>query len=137
MLNEFTASLQKEGEKGTEILPSWFRQQPAITLDPEVIHNAERINEYRNKVEFTIGYRYSLEKQSEDGICVGFNVGDSSKGINYVAEAGEIRVNSQNSLRCAQLMTSLVEESGLKPYQKAMQTGFWRILLYRESQKTG
>ena len=37
------------------------------------------VNEYRNKVEFTIGKRYEDEK-----ICVGFNKGNLNKGITFV-----------------------------------------------------
>ena len=44
------------------------------------------INEYRNKVEFTVGKRYEDNK-----ICVGFNVGNMNKGIIYVDYPDKIK----------------------------------------------
>lgn len=67
---------------------------------------------------------------------MGFNIGDSSKGINFVDSPDEIRVNSKASVQAAKLIESLVAHSDLKPYSKVTQEGFWRILLYRESDQT-
>ena len=84
MIDSFQKSLEAEASKGTEIAPMWFRQRPELPLEEEVINNGARIDGYRNKVEFTIGHKYNLEAEKIDGVCVGFNVGDSSKGINFV-----------------------------------------------------
>lgn len=61
VLDGFATQMRKDIESGSEATPNWFRQQPQIPLDDVVIHS-EAIDEYRNKVEFTIGMRYDLEK---------------------------------------------------------------------------
>jgi hypothetical protein len=67
---------------------------------------------------------------------VGFNVGDTSKGVTYVDDPTNTRVNSKESLTMAKLCEDLVRGSGLPPYSKPTLMGFWRIFLYRESQVT-
>lgn len=71
-----------------------------------------------------------------DGVCVGFNVGDSNKGINFVDKPDNTRVNSAESLIAASICEKLVIESGLEIFNKTLNSGFWRILLYRESKVT-
>lgn len=61
-----------------------------IETDPEYI------NEYRNKVEFTIGKRYE-----DNQICVGFNKGNISKGIIYVDYPDNIKAISKESISVA------------------------------------
>ena len=51
------------------------------------------INEYRNKVEFTIGRRYE-----DQALCVGFNKGNISKGIIYVDYPDNIKAISKESI---------------------------------------
>ena len=87
---------------------------------------------YRNKVEFTIGHRY----ENREEICVGFNKGNVNKGIIFVDYPDKIRVISKESLMAAKMLEAIVRESGLEPYDKTTNQGFWRILLFRESKKT-
>ena len=47
-----------------------------------------------------------------------------------------IKVNSKESLLVARQFEEIVKESGLSPYNKRDNRGFWRILLYRESKVT-
>ena len=69
-------------------------------------------------------------------VCVGFNVGDSSKGINFVDSPENTRVNSQESILAAKICEDIVKTSGLEPFVKSKIEGFWRIFLYRESSTT-
>jgi len=67
---------------------------------------------------------------------VGFNVGDSKHGVTFVDSPAGTKVNSDESLKAALICEELVKTSGLEPYDKCMQKGFWRIFLYRESKVT-
>lgn len=69
-------------------------------------------------------------------MCVGFNIGDSQKGVTFVDSPQGTRVNSDESLQAAQLCQSIVSESGIEPFNKQKIEGFWRIFLYRESKVT-
>ncbi len=97
---------------------------------------SHKIDSYRNKVEFTIGRKYNIVEQCVGDVCVGFNVGDSSKGINYVDSPENTRVNSEESIIAAKRCEAIVRASGLEPFIKSKIEGFWRILLYRESSIT-
>jgi hypothetical protein len=61
--------------------------------------DAEFINEYRNKVEFTIGRRYE-----DNAICVGFNKGVINRGIMYVDFPDNIKVISKESIMVAKIV---------------------------------
>lgn len=93
---------------------------------PEAYRNC-----YRNKVEFTIGRRYQ-----DNAICIGFNTGNLSRGITFVDYPDEIKTNSFESVMVAKAVEKLVIESGLEPYDKRINQGFWRLLLFRESKRT-
>jgi hypothetical protein len=60
-LDGFQDSLNKEIAANNEEAPMWFKTNPVIELDEQVIHSS-KIDAYRNKVEFTIGRKYDLEK---------------------------------------------------------------------------
>jgi tRNA/tmRNA/rRNA uracil-C5-methylase (TrmA/RlmC/RlmD family) len=94
------------------------------------------IDEYRNKVEFTVGREYASEGLGK--VCVGFNRGNLSKGITFVDKPDDIRVNSKESLIMSHRFQSIVEdfEEKYEPYSRTKNEGFWRILLYRESRET-
>lgn len=65
------------------------------------------MNEYRNKVEFTIGIRY----ENESEICVGFNKGNLSKGITFVDYPDGIKSISAESVHVAKIVEKLARES--------------------------
>jgi len=65
--------------------------------------DAEHRDQYRNKVEFTIGRRYA-----DDAICVGFNTGNPSKGITFVDYPDGIKTNSLESVIVAKKVQELV-----------------------------
>jgi tRNA/tmRNA/rRNA uracil-C5-methylase (TrmA/RlmC/RlmD family) len=71
-----------------------------IPFDQQVICS-DKINHYRNKVEFTVGHCYNKDEAKIGEICVGFNVGNSSKGVNFVDSPDNILVNSHESLIAA------------------------------------
>jgi tRNA/tmRNA/rRNA uracil-C5-methylase (TrmA/RlmC/RlmD family) len=73
----------------------------------------EHRDQYRNKVEFTIGRTYK-----DNSICVGFNVGNPSKGITFVDYPDGIKTNSVESVRVAKQVQDLVIASGVEPYDK-------------------
>jgi tRNA/tmRNA/rRNA uracil-C5-methylase (TrmA/RlmC/RlmD family) len=127
--------LKAEITKNNEPAPSWYRASPAIALDPQIICS-DKIDAYRNKVEFTVGIKYDESSKSVGDACVGFNVGNSSKGINFVDLPDEIKVNSKESLEAAQRFERIVKSSGQLPFNKNSNSGLWRILLYRESVRT-
>ena len=75
-----------------------------LPLDAEIIHS-DRLDGYRNKVEFTVGRMYAAPRAGVDElynregpVCVGFNRGNLAKGIQFVEKPDNIRVNSQDSL---------------------------------------
>ena len=112
-----------------------------MPLSDEIIHS-DALEGYRNKVEFTVGYQYAPPREGEDElwakgpICVGFNRGNLAKGISFVEKPDSIKVNSAESLIVAKKFEKIVAESGLAPYDKSNNKGFWRILVYRESKVT-
>ena len=89
---------------------------------------------YRNKVEFTIGRKFDSENKNDNNcqgdICIGFNVGNLSKGVLFVEEPDQIKVNSKESLLVKDKVLKIVKESGLEPYDRMKCTGFWRVLLF-------
>ena len=54
----------------------------------------------------------------------------------FVEKPDNIRVNSKECLLVAKKFEEIVRESGLEPYDKIWNKGFWRLLIYRESQRT-
>ena len=117
-----------------------------MPLDPEIIHAAENLDGYRNKVEFTVGRSYAPAREDKEGelynaetapVVVGFNRGNLAKGISFVEKPDNIRVNSSESILVAKQFEQIVNEHPeLEPFNKASGKGFWRILLYRESKIT-
>jgi hypothetical protein len=77
-----------------------------------------------------------MENKTVGDICVGFNVGDSSKGVNFVDSPANTKVNSEESLIAAKLIEEIVKNSNVEPFLKTKIEGYWRIFLYRESSKT-
>jgi len=63
-------------------------------------------------------------------------MGALQKGIVFVEKPDSIKVNSPESLICAKKFEAIVVKSGQEPYDRCQNKGFWRILLYRESQVT-
>jgi len=45
--------------------------------------------------------QYDVNDRKVGKVCVGFNVGNQSKGINFVDKPDEINVNSKESLAAA------------------------------------
>ncbi len=126
--------------KREEQAPGWYdRERPKEIVDmgipcpfSHVIEcDAHYINEYRNKVEFTIGRRYE-----DNALCVGFNKGNLSKGITFVDYPDQIKSISAASIKAAKIVEKLVIDSGIEPYDRRTNVGYWRILLFRESKKT-
>ena len=130
VLRSFTNMLEKDIKNSGEERPRWFSPNNELPcpLSHVIESDLDYINEYRNKVEFTIGKRYE-----DNEICVGFNKGNLSKGIIYVDYPDNIKAISQTSIFVAKRVEAIVKRSQLEPYDRNKNQGFWRILLYRES----
>ena len=80
-----------------EIYPVWYdklgKPELPCELSGVIECDKEFVNEYRNKVEFTIGRRYQ-----DNEICVGFNVGNFNKGIIFVDYPDNIKAISKESI---------------------------------------
>eukprot|EP00347_Sterkiella_histriomuscorum_P007969 403346871 len=133
VLKGFTSQLERDIQKNGEQRPSWFSMDKDLPCElSHVIEcDLDYINQYRNKVEFTIGRRFE-----DNEICVGFNKGNMSKGIMYVDYPDNIKSISDSSVQVAKIVEKIVKDSGIEPYDRKINQGFWRILLYRESKKT-
>lgn len=59
-----------------------------------------------------------------------------NKGILYVDHADNIKAISRSSLAVAKKLEEIIKQSGIEPYDRKTNKGYWRILLYRESKKT-
>ena len=59
-----------------------------------------------------------------------------AQGILYVDSPDDISVIPDRSIRIAKEFEQIINDSGIEPYDRVVNTGFWRILLYRESKKT-
>ena len=83
-LKTFNKALDNDVKNKREDTPNWYTEEVRDSKQPCLLSHIitcddDYINEYRNKVEFTIGKKY------ENGeICVGFNKGNLNKGITYV-----------------------------------------------------
>lgn len=153
VLKEFTAHLKKQIKDDKEICPAWFRDvylaqelEPVCPLKYVIQCPPENIEGYRNKVEFTIGRRFGGFKDDTDEevlgkVCIGFNIGNLAKGIIFTEPPEDVKVISKESLIVRDMAQKLIEDSMWKydhvgPYDKRINKGFWRILLYRESKIT-
>lgn len=54
----------------------------------------------------------------------------------YVDYPDNIKAISKESILVAKIMERIAKESGLEPYDRVKNEGFWRIVLYRESKRT-
>ena len=138
VLSKFHKQLRKEfKQQGSEVLPPWIEDaksqldETPCVLETVLQCDTEHRIGYRNKVEFTIGNRYS------DGtVCVGFNAGNQSKGYMFVEPPNNVRNISESAVEAARLMQSIVERSGASAYDRAKHTGLWRLLIVKESWRT-
>lgn len=48
----------------------------------------------------------------------------------------KIKSISASSIHAAKIVEKIVIESGVEPYDRRVNAGYWRILLFRESKKT-
>jgi len=137
VLRGFSETLDKDIKfNREEAYPTWYTKELQELKQPcelsHIIECEEQFrDQYRNKVEFTIGRRYQ-----DNAICVGFNTGNLSKGITFVDYPDGIKTNSKESVEVAKIVERIVIESGVEPYDKRINKGYWRICLYRESKKT-
>lgn len=137
VLQGFSKALDSDvNSKREDVYPSWYIKDNLDLKQPcELSHiiecDEEYRNQYRNKVEFTIGRRYQ-----DNAVCVGFNTGNLSKGITFVDYPDEIKTHSNESVWVAKQVQQLVIESGIEPYDKRINSGYWRIVLFRESKIT-
>jgi len=133
LLEGFSQTLDQDVKAGREVYPQWYspESRQLCQLSHIIECDEEHRNQYRNKVEFTIGRRYQ-----DNAVCVGFNTGNLSKGITFVDYPNEIKTNSAESIWVAKCVEEMVIKSGVEPYDKRRNQGFWRLLLYRESKRT-
>ena len=146
MLTDFTKQLEDNIAQNKEYSPAWYRDihlavkagkdlMPVCPLEKVIECDENMRIGYRNKVEFTVGRKFKAIGE-QGPICVGFNLGNMAKGILFVEEPDKIKVISPESLSVAKQMEKLIAASGVEPYDRCTNEGFWRIVLYRESKKT-
>ena len=147
MLSEFNKTLNHEIKKSNEVAPTWYSMlegEKNLPLDPQIIACEDKLEGYRNKVEFTVGRIYEPAREGHDElwnqeapICVGFNRSNLTKGIEFVEQPDDIKVNSKESIIAAKQFEQIVKNHpDLPPFHRSSAKGFWRILLYRESKVT-
>jgi tRNA/tmRNA/rRNA uracil-C5-methylase (TrmA/RlmC/RlmD family) len=86
---------------------------------------------YRNKNEFTVGLSPTGEP------TVGFSLGLVRDGEFFVGAVTEECVTTGAiSREVAEVMTSLVRQSGRSPYDKRAHVGYWRQIMCRHSERT-
>lgn len=54
----------------------------------------------------------------------------------FVDKPDNILSISAESITAAKTLEALVKESGIEPYDRKINNGYWRLLLFRESKKT-
>ena len=59
-----------------------------------------------------------------------------AQGILYVDSPDNISVCPDRSIGVAKAFEEIIHQSGIDPFDRVTNKGFWRILLYRESKKT-
>lgn len=136
ILKSFSTQITKDLKNSDEQMPSWYTKELQDMGMPCKLSHIIECDEgfrdqYRNKVEFTIGKRYE-----DNEICVGFNKGNLNKGITFVDYPDNIKAISHQSIQAAKTLEAYVKQSGIEPYDRRINQGYWRILLYRESKQT-
>lgn len=102
VLRGFSNTLDNDVKsKREDHYPNWYTSELKELKQPcelsHIIECEEQFrNQYRNKVEFTIGRRYE-----DNSICVGFNTGNQNKGIIFVDYPDGIKTNSADSVQIA------------------------------------
>lgn len=122
----------KSNIKPEESLPAWAQQEKCCEMSDFIESDCDRIFNYRNKAEFTIG------KNHEGLINVGFNRGNFNKGIMWVEEAAHCPITSKESLILCKTLQDFIRENQekLPVFDRFSHEGFWRNLVIRQSDET-
>lgn len=98
---------------------------------------AEKIYDYRNKMEFTFSdRRWITDNETTDkskNFALGLHV---PRRFDKVLDIDACLLQSETSNQILQTVKSLTQESGLTPYSIRTHTGFWRFLVIREGKNT-
>jgi tRNA (uracil-5-)-methyltransferase len=88
---------------------------------------------YRSKSEFTIGYNL------DGDITIGFNKGSYHNQTITIESPRNVQIISKNTKFVVALLEHFIKENfpALSPFDRIKQTGFWRYLIVRESERTG
>lgn len=139
ILNEILKLINTKGQNllknDSEAIPDWLKKEKPCEIEDFIIADEEERLNYRNKAEFTIGKNFEKE------INVGFNRGNFNKGISWIEKPDQCPIVSQESLKIAELLRKFIvdnleKNSSLDAYNKFDHSGFWRNLVIRQSKKT-
>mmetsp|Transcript_911 Transcript_911/g.1385 ORF Transcript_911/g.1385 Transcript_911/m.1385 type:complete len:659 (+) Transcript_911:65-2041(+) len=109
-------------------LYSWLKSRRAIEVK-DVIASPQQ-HAYRNKCEFTFGYR---EKDGKQIPSVGFLASGWSGGVSLPHICQNI---SWEFCALAEIFEEFLKDSPIPPYDSRQHEGLWRILTIRSSRRT-
>ncbi|KAI9076173.1 hypothetical protein K1719_041871 [Acacia pycnantha] len=133
ILKKLTRNARKACPSGVS-LPEWILKSRDIGGLPcklEGIIGSPRVNGYRNKCEFSVGYSV------EGKVTVGFMLGNFREGVTAVEEAGDCPNVSTIALQHASIFQEFLQQSQLPVWNRFKNCGFWRQLTVREGRTNG
>ncbi|KAF1332138.1 23s rrna methyltransferase, partial [Globisporangium splendens] len=125
--------LEREaGETENAVAPKFtaFASHKGLCCPTDSIHPSPVTEGYRNKCEFTIGFDVGNKP------CVGFRMGLFRDGLITTSKPDQCINVSQVMKDVCATVQSLVETSSFPVYDVKEQTGVWRQLTVRESERT-
>uniref|UniRef100_K3WPJ1 RRM domain-containing protein n=1 Tax=Globisporangium ultimum (strain ATCC 200006 / CBS 805.95 / DAOM BR144) TaxID=431595 RepID=K3WPJ1_GLOUD len=124
--------LERDAGKTDTMAPKFtaFASHKGLCCPTDSIHPSPVTEGYRNKCEFTIGF------DVDNKPCVGFRMGLFRDGLITTSKPDQCINVSQVMKDVCATVQSLVETSSFPVYDVKEQTGVWRQLTVRESERT-
>jgi len=106
---------------------AWLREHEGAPCSVASVLPSPLLSRYRNKCEFTIG------RDADGGVCIGFNLGKGKEGMHVVASPQPVPTVSDEMKLAVARAQAFVAASKLAPFHRDSASGFWRLLLVRQS----
>ncbi|XP_076167441.1 tRNA (uracil-5-)-methyltransferase homolog A [Ptiloglossa arizonensis] len=117
-------------KEGKDDLLDWLNYQKdkyeGLPCELLPLLSTERITEYRNKCEFTVG-----KSNDGDKVVVGFRLSSYAAGSTAVGPIDDLCHIPVKMRIVAKVLEEFIQLSGLKPFQPVDHSGYWRQVTVR------
>lgn len=117
----YAEQLSRKSAKYSEII------RPIVGKQPLEIIPAPRLSNYRNNVEFTVGYNL------DEKLVVGFNLGSRMEDV--IAEVDECPNVQPIAVKLAREFAEFIPQTGLEPFDRIQKKGVWKFIKIRTNAK--